>query len=175
VFVGLTGRAEPGFTASPRRGTLRSARPALRKDFAMKSPFPGMDAYIEACGLWDGFHNHLIEEIYRAIAKVLPRGYIVDTAVRNYVVLVESEGKDKSLAKPDVAITQPPGKQPRKLQGGVAVVEPTEDAESVPMQAFIAEEFEERFVEIHAQLDERELVTCIEVLSPSNKRPGTEG
>lgn len=23
----------------------------------MKSPFPGMDPYIEACGLWEGFHN----------------------------------------------------------------------------------------------------------------------
>src|SRR5947199_4656650 len=43
------------------------------------------------------------------------------------------------------------------------------------MQAFIAEKFEESFVEIYAELEERILVTCIEVLSPSNKRPGTEG
>lgn len=141
----------------------------------MKSPFPGMDPYIEACGLWEAFHGHLIEAIYRDLARVLPRGYIADTAVRSYVVLVESEGKDESLAKPDVTITRPAGKKARKSKGGVAVVEPAEDAESVPMQAFIAEEFEERFVEIYAQLEERVLVTCIEVLSPSNKRPGTEG
>jgi uncharacterized protein DUF4058 len=141
----------------------------------MKSPFPGMDPYIETSGLWEDFHNHLIEEIYRAIAKVLPRGYFANTAVRSYVVVVESEGKDVSLAKPDVTITQPAEKKPRKSKGGVAVAEPAEDAESVPMQAFIAEEFEERFVEIYAQGEERELVTCIEVLSPSNKRPGTEG
>jgi len=30
----------------------------------MKSPFPGMDPYIEACGLWGDFHTHLIEKIY---------------------------------------------------------------------------------------------------------------
>jgi len=54
-------------------------------------------------------------------------------------------------------------------------MEPDEGAESVPMQAFIAERFEETFVEIYAELEERVLVTCIEVLSPSNKRPGTEG
>jgi hypothetical protein len=142
----------------------------------MKSPFPGMDPYIEACGLWASFHGHLIEEIYRSIARVLPRGYIADTGVRSYVVLVEAEeGKDESPAIPDVTITQPVGKKPRKSKGGVAVAEPAADAESVPMQAFIAEEFEERFIEIYAQGEERVLVTCVEVLSPSNKRPGSEG
>src|SRR4029077_8418734 len=49
------------------------------------------------------------------------------------------------------------------------------EAEPVLMQAFIAERFEETFVEIYAEGEERILVTCIEVLSPSNKRRGTEG
>jgi len=142
----------------------------------MKSPFPGMDPYIEACGLWEGFHSHLIEAIYQAIAKVLPKGYTADTAVRSYVVLMEPEGKAERLAKPDVAVTQPTaGKKPRRRKGGVATADPVEEAESVPMQAFIAEKFEETFVEIYAEGEERILVTCIEVLSPSNKRRGTEG
>jgi hypothetical protein len=142
----------------------------------MKSPFPGMDPYIEACGLWEGFHNRLIHKIDDTLAQVLPPGYTIDTAVRSYVVLVEAEGKKESLAKADVTITEPAtGKKPRKRTGGVAVAEPPEAAESVPMQAFIAEKFEETFVEIYAELEERVLVTCIEVLSPSNKRPGTEG
>jgi hypothetical protein len=142
----------------------------------MKSPFPGMDPYIEACGLWEGFHHHLIEAIYQAVATVLPKGYTADTAVRSYVVLMETEGKKEHLAKPDVTITEPaPGRKPRKKKGGVAVAEPAEAAESVPMQAFIAEKFEETFVEIYAEGEERILVTCIEVLSPSNKRRGTEG
>ncbi len=135
-----------------------------------------MDPYIEACGLWEGFHGHLIEEIYRAVAPVLPRGYTIDTAVRSYVVLTEEEGKEPYLAKPDLTITEPaPGRKPRKKKGGAAVAEPAEAAESVPMQAFIAEKFEESFVEIYAELEERVLVTCIEVLSPANKRKGTEG
>jgi hypothetical protein len=142
----------------------------------MKSPFPGMDPYLEACGLWEGFHNHLIDDIYRAIAAVLPRGYTADTAIRSYVVLMQAEGKKEHLAKPDVTITEAaPGKKPRKKKGGVAVAEPAEAAESVPMQAFVAEKFEETFVEIYSEGEERLLVTCIEVLSPSNKRRGTEG
>jgi hypothetical protein len=142
----------------------------------MKSPFPGMDPYIEACGLWQSFHGHLIEAIYRALATILPRGYTVDTAVRSYVVLMGLEGKEENLAKPDVAVLQPAaGTKPRKKKGGVAVAAPAEETESVRMKAFIAERFEETFVEIYAELEEHVLVTCIEVLSPSNKRKGSEG
>src|SRR3712207_9248145 len=43
------------------------------------------------------------------------------------------------------------------------------------MRAFIEEEHREAFVEIYEGTPERRLVTCIEVLSPSNKRPGTPG
>ena len=88
----------------------------------MKSPFPGMDPYIEACGLWEGFHNHLIHSIDEAIAQILPSGYTADIAVRRYIVLMGSEGKDETLAKPDVAVTQSAGgKKPRKKKGDVAV------------------------------------------------------
>src|SRR5262249_55596159 len=142
----------------------------------MQSPFPGMDPYIEACGLWEGFHGHLIESIYRALAAVLPSGYTADTAVRTYVVLMEAEGKKEHLAKPDVAVTEAAAaKKQRKKKRGGAVTSSAETAESVPMQAFIAEKFEESFVEIYAEGEERVLVTCIEVLSASNKRRNTEG
>jgi hypothetical protein len=134
-----------------------------------------MDPYIEACGLWEGFHGHLIEAIYQAVARVLPVGYSVDTAVRSYVVLWESEGKSEHLAKPDVAVTERSPKKRRPKKDGVAVAAPAGEAESVLMQAFVAETFKESFVEIYAEGEERFLVTCIEVLSPSNKRPGTEG
>lgn len=140
----------------------------------MQSPFPGMDPYLEAQGLWEGFHNRLIAKIDEALAPLLPRGYLIDTAVRSYIVLLDEEGKEEVLAKPDVAVTKAAAKKPRKGKGGVATAEPDE-AESVVMQAFSAEKFEETFVEIYAQREERILVTSIEVLSPSNKRPNTAG
>ena len=141
----------------------------------MKSPFPGMDPYIEARGLWEGFHNRLISRIDETLQPILPRGYTIDVATRSYVVLMEEEGKKEHPAKPDVTITESARtKRPRK-KGGVAVAEPAETAESVAMQAFFAESYEENFIEIYAEGEERFLVTCIEVLSPSNKRPGTPG
>ncbi|MFO0843961.1 MAG: DUF4058 family protein [Gemmataceae bacterium] len=143
----------------------------------MNSPFPGMDPYLESTrGLWEGFHGHLIEEIYRAIATVLPRRYTVDTATRSYVVLVEAEGKKDPLAKPDVVVHEPRRpKSPRKKTNGVALAEPDLLASSVRMQAFVAEEFEEKFIEIYLEDEKRVLVACIEVLSPSNNQPGTKG
>jgi hypothetical protein len=142
----------------------------------MKSPFPGMDPSIEACGLWEDFHHHLIDEIYRAIAPVLPRGYTVNTGVRAYVVLMETEGKRENLVKPDVTVTSPvKEKKSRKNQGAVAVAEVAEPGDWVAMEAFVAEEFEETFLDIYAQDEERILVTSIEVLSPANKRKGTKG
>jgi hypothetical protein len=38
----------------------------------MKSPFPGMDPYLETRGLWEGFHGHLIEAIYQAMVTAGP-------------------------------------------------------------------------------------------------------
>src|SRR5262249_60213888 len=43
------------------------------------------------------------------------------------------------------------------------------------MRAFIDEHFRENFIEIYEGDPDVRLVTCIEVLSPSNKRRGTEG
>src|SRR5438445_13202222 len=102
----------------------------------MKSPFPGMDPYIEACGLWKGFHNHLIESIYRSLSPILPKGYSVDTADRSYVVLVEPTGKEESPAIPDVTITETstPKQRRSKKGAGVAVAEPPLEAEARPMR-----------------------------------------
>ncbi len=98
----------------------------------MKSPFPGMDPYIEACGLWEDFHTHLVAQISDTLAEAAPPQYLVRAGERSYVVLVDSE-------------------------------------------EFIEETFREAFVDIYTTTPEQRLVTCIEVLSPSNKRAGSPG
>lgn len=142
----------------------------------MKSPFPGMDPYIEASGLWEDFHNHLIEKIYDRLAEAAPSRYLVRTGERSYLVLMEAEGKKSYPFKPDVTISAPEkGKKPSRKKGGTAVAEPPTEVEPLTLRAFITEEHRETFIEIHDTDPELRLVTTIEVLSPSNKRPGTEG
>ena len=139
----------------------------------MKSPFPGMDPFIEACGLWGDFHSHLIEEIYRALADKVPPRYTVRSGERRYVVL-ESEALERRPFLPDVAIRS--GRKGEIYEGtepNIALAEPeTDDA---IMRAFNEEEYRETFVEVFDFSEGNRLVTSIEILSPVNKRPNTEG
>jgi hypothetical protein len=144
------------------------------KEKNMKSPFPGMDPYIEYCGLWADFHTKLIGEIERDLAVRLPERYFIQTGERSYVVLAGTEGKEEKPFYPDLGLEAAEAKPARKGRG-VAVAEPETVDDAVTMRAFIDEHFRENFIEIYESDPEVRLVTCIEVLSPSNKRRGSEG
>src|ERR1700674_2985044 len=93
----------------------------------MGSPFPGMDPYIEISHLWEDFHNHLIDEIYRALSDVLPDRYVVRAGERSYVaVAVPDDEEDKRSFLPDVAVASrrksaKTSRKPRGAAGGLAV------------------------------------------------------
>jgi hypothetical protein len=137
----------------------------------VKSPFPGMDPFIEACGLWGDFHNALIAEICRTLCDVLPKGYAARTGKRSCVVLAEAEEKVGCHFEPDVKMTSR-GRPSSSAEAGETSAGPGEEA--VTLRAFLEEDFTERFIDIY-ELEPRHLVTSIEVLSPSNKRSGTKG
>jgi hypothetical protein len=134
-----------------------------------------MDPYIEACGLWGDFHHSLISEIQRALAQAAPERYLVRAGERSYVVRVEEDGKSSHAFVPDVSVATGRRKKTSRKKTGTAVAEPVLGAEPVLMRAFIEEEHREAFVEIYEATPEQRLVTCIEVLSPSNKRPNSPG
>lgn len=140
----------------------------------MKSPFPGMDPYIESSGLWEDFHDDLIAEMKRALAAATSERYLVRTGERSYVVLVESEGKENHRFTADVGVTADAKSAPA-TESALAVAEPATDDGAVTVRAFIDERYRETFVEIYEADAEQRLVTSIEVLSPSNKRRGSEG
>ena len=54
----------------------------------MKSPFPGMDPYIEAHGhLWEDFHHHLIEDIAADYFGFQVSNFQVDELARDAAML----------------------------------------------------------------------------------------
>jgi hypothetical protein len=142
----------------------------------MHSPFPGMDPYIEACGLWEDYHDDLIADIKRTLAATLPPRYVARTRKRSYVVFVESDEKTEHAFVPDVSVTAPP---PRKSgaakESAMSAAATAAETESVEMQAFIETEFVETFIDIYELKPERRLVTSIEVLSPANKKRRSTG
>ncbi len=144
----------------------------------MKSPFPGMDPYIEVSHLWEDFHIHLIDEIYRALSDVLPDRYIVRGGERSYVALAcPDDEEDKRSFQPDVAVTsrRKPAKATRQSKGSAGGLAVQNAPGSVMMQALVKADYREPFLEIRQVDPEHKLVTGIEVLSPSNKRPNTKG
>jgi len=141
----------------------------------MKSPFSGMDPYIEYGRLWKDFHGHLIEKIYDVVSAALPRKYVARAGERSYISLIEEEEKQERQFEPDVSVTGPRERKrnPQSAARTTGVV--AEEHESVAVRAFIEEHFEERFIDIYELEPERRLVTSIEVLSPSNKKPKSPG
>jgi hypothetical protein len=139
----------------------------------MASPFPGMDPYIEAGGLWEDFHAKLIGEIERVLAPTLPDRYVVRTGERSYIVMATENGDQVMI--PDIGVVARRSAR-GKRSGATAVAEPTQlDVEPVTMRAIVDPEFRETFLEIREVNPRHRLITTIEVLSPSNKRENTPG
>lgn len=140
----------------------------------MKSPFSGMDPFIEARGLWGDFHDNLLVEIQKTLNEMLPQRYEVLLGERTYIDLVDPvEGtRAGNVIKPDVRID---GDSRGYAEGAGAVEHESVVATSVVMHPEVAVEERETSVEIHDSASGGQVITCIEVLSPTNKRPGSPG
>jgi hypothetical protein len=138
-----------------------------------------MDPFIESCGLWEDFHDTLVTEVKRALAAVVPDRYTVRCGERSYIVLAASDegAEDQFQARPDVALVLPCGASaPAGEHADGARTAAVATSESpVSMRALISSEHRESFVEIRDLSPERRLVTTVEILSPSNKRPENLG
>src|SRR5437899_12982482 len=109
-------------------------RSAERRD--MRSPFSGMDPFIEASGLWEDFHAHLIEKICDQLADTVPERYTVRTGERSYVVLADANGHTSYPFKPDARITTPASGEGSSVQKGGTALAGTESA-PVTLRAFV--------------------------------------
>jgi Protein of unknown function (DUF4058) len=144
----------------------------------MASPFPGMDPYIEISHLYEDFHSHLIDEMHRFLSDLLPDRYVIRAGERSYVALIDldEEEEKKRPFLPDVAVVSRrrparPGRKPK----GSARAGARDEPGAVTMRALVKAEYREPFLEIRQVDPEHKLITGIEVLSPSNKRPNTKG
>ncbi len=126
----------------------------------MPSPFPGMDPYLEGPH-WMSVHSQLIAEIARQLTPRLRPRYLALTNER----FVADSGDDVSVTRtsiyPDVGVADA---RPGPAAGGAAVA-----AAPVRLATVAPTSVPHVTVEIR-DTENRELVTAIEVLSPTNKR-----
>lgn len=137
----------------------------------MPSPFPGMDPYLEHPSLWPDVHHEFISQIRAALNPRLRPNYIARVETRMYVSDVDDPGRQVMI--PDLRVdTRPKGKAKAQKPGraGSAV----EIAEPIIFSCLLDETIEEAFLSIRRRAS-GSLVTVVEVLSPTNKVPGSSG
>ncbi len=125
----------------------------------MPIPFPGMDPYLEQPGIWNQIHTNLISAIQRNLAASVRPTYYVAIEQRTYLTLLPPD--DQLIGMPDALVIDEAAMLP--VAAGTAVAEPTEIG-TLPAQ----EEVIERYLEVRLT-ETREVVTVIEILSPTNK------
>lgn len=133
----------------------------------MPSPFPGMDPYLEQRDAWHSFHESFCPAIVEALVPQIRPKYIAN--VDEHVYLHELTAEERRFAgRGDVIIS------PEHSRMGTPAVRTTATTASVLGSIPLAVD-EERlnFVEILDRLS-REVVTVIELLSPSNKEAGAD-
>lgn len=136
----------------------------------MPSPFPGMDPYLEDHTLWPDVHNRFISVMGELLLPALRPAYFVQIEERVYVT--DEFDPARKLIIPDLAISETHlGSATDRFtseSGAALMVQP------VPVTVVIDEEIHEPRLEI-IDVGSRKVVTVIELLSPANKVPGSEG
>ena len=126
----------------------------------MSMIFPGMDPYLEGPQIWPGVHSRLIVYIADQLQPLLRPRYVAAIEERVFV-----EGADRHIV-PDLLLKSRPA--PRAA-GGAATLECDE-----PLTVQVAPiEIHETYIAILDRQSGKEVVTVIEVVSPTNKFPGS--
>lgn len=128
----------------------------------MKSPFPGMDPYLEQ--RWGDFHTRFVTYTSDALQPSLPQGLRARMEERVYIQSLADESR---FYVPDVHVYERPGRR----HAGMAVA--TEAAPlATPIIAKLSLEVTERFIEVIDVRSGGKVVSVIELLSPANTVSG---
>jgi hypothetical protein len=131
----------------------------------MPSPFPGMNPYLELEDAWRDFHERFLPQAAETISPQVSPAYLVKLE-QNLYIHERAADKRHLLGYGDVTLsrsrqTDPPGTSAAVLPAPGRILLPRVDVES------------ESYIEIR-DAKTRRLVTVIELLSPTNKRPGED-
>jgi hypothetical protein len=131
----------------------------------MLSPFPGMDPFLEASGRWSDFHTTFLIALRQQLNQTLPEGFEAGSEERIYILPSERE------IRPDVTVFAVATNNPIPIpRSNVAVAERITAPEAIlrPQRQII-----EHYLEVRdLRGPNAEIVTIIELLSPTNKQEG---
>jgi len=134
----------------------------------MPSPFPGMDPYLEHPRFWQDVHQRLSAEIADQLTPQLRPRYVARLVPQR--VMDQPDNGELRILFPDVSVMRRPSAEslPELAGPAAAIAPPPVTAVNVMRVPFRQVSIEIR--DVASGL----LVTAIELLSPANKRPGSE-
>jgi len=132
----------------------------------MPPPFPGMDPYLEQDTVWQDFHQSFMPVAREVLAQQVRPAYVVRIEEQLFIHELPLEQRSL-LGRADVAVSHGE-KSPAPSPGTTTLLAPAY-AKFLPVVD----------VERHSYLEIRdrggqEIVAVLELLSPSNKRPGSD-
>ncbi|MEI7683381.1 MAG: DUF4058 family protein [Planctomycetota bacterium] len=134
----------------------------------MPSPFPGMNPYLENRDVWQDFHDSFLPAIRASLAPQISPYFIVKLEERLYIHEPSAEERlrvgnaDVALSRASAATKGPTASQHAQL--------------TAPRNLRVSTDFEiekQLYLEVQTRTN-REVVAIIELLSPSNKKPGMD-
>lgn len=128
----------------------------------MPSPFPGMDPYLEHPDLWPDVHHRLITVLADALGPQLRPRYVVRVDFHMYR---ETPTGLELIGRPDVDVRRAVREQ------AVATYRATPPPQPRPVRVPITDVIRHGYLQIK-DVASGDVITVIEILSPTNKRPG---
>lgn len=136
----------------------------------MPSPFPGMDPWLESPSIWGDFHQAFAGAMRAYLKKALPKPFYARTDSRPEIGIVTDDDEVSRHIGPDVAVARHPRRSP-----GVAVMPSVRALSATSLEIVVSsEEGRHVFIEIRDSSRNHQLVTLVEIISPSNKRKGKD-
>ena len=126
----------------------------------MRNPFPGMNPYLEDPTLWGSVHHLLMSALHQQLNQQLPEGYVA--LVEERIYLETSDAYQHYV--PNVLVARQ-----QQSPASTAIADP-------PVRIELRDPITEPYLQIFSVRNkQRVLVAVIEVLSPANKTPNSEG
>lgn len=133
----------------------------------MPSPFPGMDPYLEDPRIWPDVHHRLISVIAEQLLPELNRNYF--TLIEERVYIADDQDLTSQYFVPDVSVARMDAPDEPGSLASTAVLD-----EPLTTVTIRDREVREAYITIRDRAS-HDIVTVIEVLSPTNKLRGSNG
>jgi hypothetical protein len=131
-----------------------------------------MDPYLEAADIWPDFHEAFASEIRAELNLLLPQPYYARLEVRPEVGIVDDAGVSRRIV-PDVTVVRT--STDAIAASATATLSERRTTLSASVEVTVASEpLRHQFVEIRDARRGHKLITLLEIVSPSNKRPGPD-